>query len=78
MFIKNFLNSIKRICLISVNIQKIQSFLIKLIKKVIGKRGPPCGWRDGVISALKWREGMIWKPTIIVKMEYLRRDLEIL
>ena len=35
MFMKNFLST--NICLISVTIQKIQSFLIKLRKKVIGQ-----------------------------------------
>ena len=51
-------------------------------------RGSPCGWRDGVsghfywhdgvIWTLKWHEGVIWKTTVIVKMEYLRRDFVIL
>ena len=31
-------------------------------------------WRDGVISPLKWREGVIWKTAVIVKIEYLRCD----
>ena len=35
-------------------------------------------WHDGVISTLKWREGMIWKTHVIMKMEYLRRDFVIL
>ena len=35
MFVNDFLST--NICLILVTIQKIQSFLVRLIKKVIGK-----------------------------------------
>ena len=72
---------------ISVLVFKTSQSQSVLVNKCL-KRPPPSGWRNGVIghlycrddviSTLKWREDVIWKTAVIVKMKYLRRDFVIL
>ena len=71
---------------ISVLVFKTSQSRSILVNKCLKR--PPSGWRngvighlycrDGAISTLKWREDVIWKTAVIVKMKYLRCDFVIL